>query len=294
MTVFSQKAWRHCSSAHSGSLDGQQERHGSGEGHGFLSVVFTRALKAGTRCPMAVVCNSNVDSSKPDSCESTYLNEICLSVKPCDVVFDGSVLASFLSLLVLPAHPEASEYHRPLSDTTAAVTTQLPFLNSSSLPLIYVNSRDFRLFVPAVERSSNGQGDAVALNGRSRLPYSCGDVCILHVGSINVVPYAVNPLARLVVEKTAYSKALLAGLTNRVGSEIEDRQYQMDIGGLGVSTGRWNELVMDENAGGSLLVGVTSENPAFAWNTLLSLPNARYVSCFVWQFFNIITALEVS
>lgn len=274
VTVFSQKSWRHCSSLSSSYADGRQERHASDEGHGFLNVVLTRALKASTRTRMATSCDADVGQSKLDPNKASYLNEVCFNVKPCDVVFNASVLASLLSLFALPVHQTASDHHS--SDTTTFdARTRLPFLTSRSLPLVYVNARNFRLFVSAVECTADGRGDAVKRNGKCRYSVS-GDVCIFYVGSLSVVPYAVNPLARLIVDKTLYSRALHAGITGRIGSEVEDRQYQMDVSGLGVSTGCWSEMVMDESSGRSLVAGVTSENPALAWNTLASVTYVRY------------------
>lgn len=275
VTVFSQKSWRRSTSMCSSSLDGRHERHSSDEGHGFLSIIFTRALKAVTHRHIAATsCDGDINSSRLDHDEISSLNELCLNVKPCDVVFSGSVIASCLSLFTLPARQNSSEHNPHFDDAALDVGTRLPFLTSRSLPLVYVNARDFRLFVPAVECSEDGRGSAVKLDGRCR-PLASGDVCIFHVGSVTIVPYAVNPLARLVVDKTLYSRALHAGMTGRIGSEVEDRQYQMDVTGLSVSTGCWNELLVVDSSADSLVAGVTSENPALAWNTLSSLTNVR-------------------
>ena len=279
VTVFSQKSWRHCSSLCSSYVDSRQDRPTSDEGHGFLNIVFTRALKASTRCRMATGSGADVSNAKMDLDEASYLNEVCLNMKPCDVVFNGSVLASLLSLFALPVRQNSSEPSPHLDDSSSDASTHLPLLTSSLLPLVYVNARNVRLFVPAVECAADGRGDAAKLTGRYRTLAS-GDVCIFHVGSVSIVPHAMNPLGRLIVDKTLYSRALHAGITGRIGSEIEDRQYQMDISGLGMSTGCWNDLVVDENSASSLVAGVTSENPALAWNTLSSLSYVRYADCF--------------
>lgn len=283
VTVFSQKCWRHCSSLCSSYVDGRQERPTSDEGHGFLNIVFTRALKASTRCPMATASDADISNAKLDPDEASYLNEVCFNMKPCDVVFNGSVLASLLSLFALPVQQNSSESSTHSDDPTSGASTHLPLLTSRSLPLVYVNVRNFRLFVPAVECAADGRGDAAKLTGRYRTLAS-GDVCIFHIGSLSIVPHAVNPLGRLIVDKMLYSRALHAGITGRIGSEIEDRQYQMDISGLGMSTGCWNDFVMDENSGSSLVAGVTSENPALAWNTLSSLSYVRYADYFLSHF----------
>lgn len=273
VTVFNQKSWRHCSSLCSSSLGGRQEKHSSDEGHGFLSIVFTRALTANSH-RMTTSCNADANNVQLDHEEATPLNEVCFNMKPCDVVFNGSVLASLLNLFALPARHNSSELS-PCSDDTPLDdrSASLPFLTSRSLPLVYVNMRDFRVFVPTAECSVD---DAVSSAGRCQL-LAFGDVCIFHLGSLTIVPHAVNPLARLIVDKTLYSKALHAGITHHIGSEVEDRQYQMDVTGLGISTGCWKELMMDESSGSSMVAGIASENPALAWNTLLSSPNVRLV-----------------
>ena len=281
MTVFSQKSWHHCSLLSSSALSGHQEKHSSDEGHGFLSIVFTRALTANCH-RIATLCKADGNNSQFEPEEATSLNEVCLNMKPCDVVFNGSVLASLLNLFALPARHNSSEHTPCLDDATLDAATPLPVLTSRSLPLVYVNVRDFRVFVPIVECSADGFDDAVNAARRRCQPPVFGDVCIFHVGSLAIVPHAVNPLARLVVDKTMYTKAIHAGITRRIGSEVEDRQYQMDVTGLGISTGCWSELVMDENSGSSLIAGVTSENPALAWNTLMSSPNIWLV-CQLFQ-----------
>jgi len=275
VTVFSQKSWRHCSSLSSSYIDGRQERPASDEGHGFLNIVFTHALKAGMRTRMATSYDADVGNSKLDPDEVLYLNEVCFNMKPCDVVFSGSVLASLLSLFALPVQQTAERSHHAADSAALDTGTHLPFLTSRSLPLVYVNARNFRLFIPAVEYTADGRGDAIKQNGKCPLSL-CGDVCIFQVGSLSIVPYAANPLARLIVDKSLYSRALHAGITGRIGSEVEDRQYQMDVSGLGISTGCWSEIAVDENNGRSLVAGVTSENPALAWNTLASLTYVRY------------------
>jgi len=266
VNVFSQKSWRQCSS----SLVSRQERHSSDEGHGFLSVVFTHALTAQSR-RLAASGDGDVNQSQLD--EASSLNEVCLNMKPCDVVFSGPVFASLLSLFSLPAQHHSSE-SSPHSDDTAS-SAVMPLLTSRSLPLLYINIRDFRLFVPIVECSVDGPGDGKQAGSCQHPVFE--DVFIFHVGSVVIVPHAVNPLARLIIDKTTYSRALHAGITGRIGSEVEDRQYQMDVSGLGVSTGCWHQLLTDENDGHSLVAGVASENPALAWNMLLSSPNVRYM-----------------
>lgn len=61
------------------------------------------------------------------------------------------------------------------------------------------------------------------------------------------------------------------------GSEVEDRQYQLDLMGISVCTGIWEDvdyLFSHTGTGLSTLRG-TSENPALEWNNLeRGQPNA--------------------
>ena len=61
---------------------------------------------------------------------------------------------------------------------------------------------------------------------------------VLQVGVVTLAPQADNPLPRVVIHKDLYHRALKAGITNHPGSDVEDRQYQLDIAGLSLATGR--------------------------------------------------------
>ena len=43
---------------------------------------------------------------------------------------------------------------------------------------------------------------------------------------------------RLLVDKDIYRRALQAGVTSHPGADVEDRQYQLDVVGWSLSTGR--------------------------------------------------------
>ena len=58
------------------------------------------------------------------------------------------------------------------------------------------------------------------------------NVILIQVLSVTLTSQADNPLPRLVLNKDMYRKAVNAGLTNQPGSEMEDRQYQLDITGV--------------------------------------------------------------
>lgn len=51
-----------------------------------------------------------------------------------------------------------------------------------------------------------------------------------------------NPLGRIVVRSDIYHMAEQTRMLCVPGSEVEDRQYQLDIKGFSVNTGTWQEL----------------------------------------------------
>ena len=55
---------------------------------------------------------------------------------------------------------------------------------------------------------------------------------MVQVLSLTLTSQADNPLPRVVLSKDLYRKALSASLTRQPGSEMEDRQYQLDITGV--------------------------------------------------------------
>ena len=58
------------------------------------------------------------------------------------------------------------------------------------------------------------------------------DVIMIQVLSVTLTSQADNPLPHVVLNKDLYRKAVSTGLTSQPGSEMEDRQYQLDITGL--------------------------------------------------------------
>lgn len=66
---------------------------------------------------------------------------------------------------------------------------------------------------------------------------------------------------------------------------MEDRQYQLEVNGISISTGKWQEFVsvLDDHTVSTSHLKTMSENPALEWNNLDrsrlgSLPNLN-----LWQ-----------
>lgn len=152
-------------------------------------------------------------------------------------------------------------------------------MNNQNLPLIYVECQGVRVIMPSAE-----------LGGTE----AAQDVCMFQVDTVNLMPSAENPICRTpcrpdIYQLAAQSRILhIPGIspffsclyilsTHKhfvLGSEVEDRQYQLDITGLSVNTGTWEELdpILNQRGASFSTLRTMSENPALEWNNLERAP----------------------
>lgn len=223
--------------------------------HAFLTFTYTRAQQRSVRHRMqkqsvaddnTETAGSNKHSAAAGSGAATYLNEVCLDLHPCDVVLNCPVFMDLLQVFALKS-PETNINLAPRNGAT--VTAKHPLWFVSMLPLIYLNAANFRLFLPTipcggcdtscqdnVDSACPGSSMTVSTATVTMVPHH--DVCVFQVEALSLLPSADNPLPRVVVEKDVYRRALHAGITTQLGSEVEDRQYQLDMRGLSLSTGK--------------------------------------------------------
>ncbi|XP_077023437.1 intermembrane lipid transfer protein VPS13B isoform X5 [Tamandua tetradactyla] len=100
------------------------------------------------------------------------------------------------------------------------------------------------------------------------------DTMVLKIGSVAMAPQADNPLGRSVLRKDIYQRALNLGILRDPGSEIEDRQYQIDLQSINIGTAYWDQLKPEKesDAGGMIIESErNSQNPALEWNMASSI-----------------------
>ncbi|KYO29383.1 vacuolar protein sorting-associated protein 13B isoform A [Alligator mississippiensis] len=100
------------------------------------------------------------------------------------------------------------------------------------------------------------------------------DTLVLKIGSVSMAPQADNPLSRAVLRKDIYQRALNLGILRDPGSEVEDRQYQIDLQSINIGTAQWHQLKPEkENSKGGVLTENerNSQNPALEWNMASSI-----------------------
>ncbi|XP_068017257.1 intermembrane lipid transfer protein VPS13B isoform X4 [Melanerpes formicivorus] len=253
---------------------------GSHQQHGFLSLTYTKAVTKNVRHKLISrnerrtfhkLSEGHTDGSPH------FLHEILLSAQAFDVVLCFPLLNAIASIFQarLPRSPKEKRKSPGQPMRTHALT-------SRNLPLIYVNTGVIRVFFP---RNEEDHHPAEALcpshAGNTRTGGRIGanpaikeDTLVLKIGSVSMAPQADNPLSRAVLRKDIYQKALNLGILRDPGSEVEDRQYQIDLQSINIGTAHWNQLKPEkENGKGGVLTESerNSQNPALEWNMASSI-----------------------
>ncbi|KAJ9586218.1 hypothetical protein L9F63_020127, partial [Diploptera punctata] len=234
------------------------------DGGGFLSLTFTRARcrnvhsRWGTRKQTTLLANSSSDTcqgSLVDKGSARYISEIVVKLQAVDFVFSASTLGNFLVVLYpILMLPECRETRK----TTSSATNWLLLINNSTLPLLYLDTHSIRVILPAAELTNMDE---------------LHDVCLLQVDAITLTPQADNPLGRVVLRNDIYHMAEQSRMLCVPGSDVEDRQYQIDITGFSINTSVWKELDSCLGLTSSQptpALHTMSENPALEWNNLVS------------------------
>ncbi|KAL6462541.1 hypothetical protein MHYP_G00289630, partial [Metynnis hypsauchen] len=235
--------------------------------HGFLSVTYTQAVTRNVRHKLTTrqergagplkLSEGGADGSPQ------HLHEILLTAQPFDLVLSCPLLANVAQVFcTVPPSP----CRRPLRECcTAGQPVKAYALSSSSLPLIYVNTSVIRIFFPLQDPKCNS--DFWHKEKKE-------DTLVLKIGSVSMAPQADNPLTRTILRKDIYQRAMNMGVLRDPGSEVEDRQYQIDLQSISVGTALWEQLQPDGEGtkGGSAAEGErSSQNPALEWNMASSI-----------------------
>ncbi|XP_037309384.2 intermembrane lipid transfer protein VPS13B-like isoform X2 [Pungitius pungitius] len=233
---------------------------GSHQQHGFLSITYTQAVTKNVRhklttrperAPHGAASTDPLADSSPQ-----YLREILLTAQPFDVVLSCPLLAAIAGVFqaTVPRRYRESS-GQPMRSHT---------LTSRCLPLMYINTSVIRVFCPQ-SRDTHAASDPQVKRE---------DTLVLKLGSLSMAPQADNPLTRTVLRKDIYQRALHLGILRDPGSEVEDRQYQVDLQCINIGTAQWEQLKPDKEGtkgGVSAESERSSQNPALEWNMASSI-----------------------
>ncbi|XP_004370795.1 intermembrane lipid transfer protein VPS13B isoform X3 [Trichechus manatus latirostris] len=236
---------------------------GSHQQHGFLSLTYTKAVTKNVRHKLT---SRNERRSFHKLSEGLtdgsphFLHEILLSAQAFDIVLCFPLLNAIASMFQAKLPRTQKEKRKSPGQPMRTHT-----LTSRNLPLIYINTSVIRIFVPKTKELQ----PTVGVNQAAK-----EDTMVLKIGSVAMAPQADNPLGRSVLRKDIYQRALNLGILRDPGSEIEDRQYQIDLQSINIGTAQWDQLKPEKEGGtGGVLTESerNSQNPALEWNMASSI-----------------------
>uniref|UniRef100_A0A8C2WXL4 Vacuolar protein sorting 13 homolog B n=1 Tax=Cyclopterus lumpus TaxID=8103 RepID=A0A8C2WXL4_CYCLU len=232
---------------------------GSHQQHGFLSITYTQAVTKNVRHKLttrperparggATTASQRLTADPLADSAPQYLREILLTAQPFDVVLSCPLLATVAGVFQATVPRRYREHRKSTGQPMRSHT-----LTSRCLPLMYINTSVIRVFCP-------GSPDKHAASE---------DTLVLKLGSLSMAPQADNPLTRTVLRKDIYQRSLHLGILRDPGSEVEDRQYQVDLQSINIGTAQWEQLKPEKEGtkgGVSAESERSSQNPALEWN----------------------------
>uniref|UniRef100_A0AAQ5ZM51 Vacuolar protein sorting 13 homolog B n=1 Tax=Amphiprion ocellaris TaxID=80972 RepID=A0AAQ5ZM51_AMPOC len=242
---------------------------GSHQQHGFLSITYTQAVTKNVRHKLttrperptrssATTASQRVTTDPLADSSPQYLREILLTAQPFDVVLSCPLLATVAGVFQVE-----KSVHQLERGKSAGQPMRSHTLTSRCLPLIYINTSVIRVFCP-------GTQDKHTVDPQVKKE----DTVVLKLGSLGMAPQADNPLTRTVLRKDIYQRALNLGILRDPGSEVEDRQYQIDLQSINIGTAQWEQLKPEKEGikgGVSAESERSSQNPALEWNMASSI-----------------------
>ena len=161
-----------------------------------------------------------------------FLSEVDIKVAPFDVIFDIETFLPFIKMIARPMSMKIPEVVSSSLQTPSEEAVWGMEINNNTLPLFYLKARTVRLFLPTHKNpDSFSQLDS--------------DFVLCHCESMTLSPQVDNPVSRILVKPEVYH--LSQPILDVPGSQVENRQYQFDLKGVGVFTGMYlntNKLIM--------------------------------------------------
>ena len=214
---------------------------------GVFNLTITKA-----ECQQMMKKMKNMKDSKfnseiiPD--HKRFLTEFDFEINPIDLFLETSILESLLTVL----YPLACIKLPKLDNPKASSREALLQMNNNSLPMLYLKSERIRIFFQSPEPR---QDDLVP------------NFILFQMTRARISSQVENPLSRILVNPGLYHQASNSRMLSVPGSPVEDRQYQVDISGVSVATGHWEDVVERNRRPVKPLLRTMSENPALEWNT---------------------------
>lgn len=164
-----------------------------------------------------------------DNASDHYLSEVDIRVQPFDCVCYPESLQIFATV-----YEPWLQFQVPKQLlNTGRIVLKEPMgmsINNHTLPLVYLHTESVRVLFPARDTSSEDT--------------STHNMFLVQLDSVVITPQVDNPLSRIMIRPDIFHMAERARILGVPGSEVEDRQYQIDLLGFSTSTGKFHNCCM--------------------------------------------------
>ncbi|XP_030558700.1 vacuolar protein sorting-associated protein 13B isoform X2 [Drosophila novamexicana] len=176
--------------------------------------------------------------------ERRTISELIIEVQPIEIILHVDRISEFLV-----SQCEVFEIMRSGSTKEVAKTQPEAVKDSITtvhdLPMVHLNSKGIFIYLPVESEKK------------------CCSVLLLRIESIKLTPSVENPLVRQPIRPDVYNKAAELNMLSTPGSLVEDRQYELSVRRISLSSGNW--LQTQKYRTEATLVNKHS-NPALEWN----------------------------
>lgn len=206
-------------------------QHIKPENQPFLVFTYTQALHSNVSEKLS---NDSKQRVKIPAEELKYISEIDLKIKS----FGTVLWMSLFDILHQVSHPflAMSTISPSYSVGESSHLKGVSFC-AKNLPLFYIETNIIQVYLPensALFKDLNDPQNILEYNGEA--------VLLLQLDCVTLTSQVENPLPRIILNYDIYNNALNSKTIGLPGAAVEDRQYQMDICGLSLGTGKHSYL----------------------------------------------------
>ncbi|XP_034952254.1 vacuolar protein sorting-associated protein 13B [Chelonus insularis] len=178
------------------------------------------------------IFNDNNDLSM-----SNYIMEIVVEMQMIEIILPVNLINKFEKLLkCFSRYSESDDSQRTAH---------------KQCPLMYVDFKGLNLKIP--------------IDSSTIKRY---DMLVLKTDGISIVPHAENPICRTILRSDIYELAAQSNILYTPGSILEDRQYQIKINNIYISSANWETYDIKLSKRKSQQLHTMNENPALEWNKI--------------------------
>ena len=169
-----------------------------------------------------------------------YLNEVFLKSGSVDFVFRPEVFSGILDMFLSSRFSDA--VHNRSAPSTPIVGQSSENASSAvdfvDMPALHIDIDTVRIFFPSCEIHPAADSEACRQTSSSQTTLN-HDFVLLQMSDLRLQPEADNPLPRHGVHAGLFQFAAQSGMQGQMALCVRDRQFQLRLNCLSLSSGNW-------------------------------------------------------